>query len=240
MALPPVPGAVRNATDWYLYLANTLKVPPANRTLLKNNEATVEKLRKFAARAAAQVKPGGTLWLVFIGHGAPAKDGADGVVVGFDAQQDPDSLYARSLSQTELLSILGKDAQARTVANIDACFSGRSAAGPLVPGLQPVIALRPLEATGSRVVLTAWSGDQFAGPLPWPPDVWAEWCGRCAQGRAEEVAVRALIEITSPTSVASLRSSTRRETSPASPIIRASLLSLFSLRSCTFVNRAWL
>lgn len=169
MALPPVPGAVRNATDWYLYLANTLKVPPANLTLLKNNEATVEKLRKFAARAAAQVKPGGTLWLVFIGHGAPAKDGADGVVVGFDAQQDPDSLYARSLSQTELLSILGKDAQARTVANIDACFSGRSAAGPLVPGLQPVIALRPLEATGSRVGLTAWGGDQFAGPLPWPP-----------------------------------------------------------------------
>jgi len=198
VALPPVPGAVRNATDWYLYLANTLKVPPANLTLLKNNEATVEKLRKFAARAAAQVKPGGTLWLVFIGHGAPAKDGADGVVVGFDAQQDPDSLYARSLSQTELLSILGKDAQARTVANIDACFSGRSAAGPLVPGLQPVIALRPLEATGSRVGLTAWGGDQFAGPLPWPPGSptsgpsgvgSAE--GRCAQGRAEEVAVRA-------------------------------------------------
>jgi hypothetical protein len=44
--------------------------------------------------AAAAVEPGGTLWFVFIGHGAPVKiaDGNEGVLIGADTQQDADSL----------------------------------------------------------------------------------------------------------------------------------------------------
>jgi len=58
----------------------------------------------------------------------------DGVLVGFDAQQDADSLYARSLAQGELQSLFAKGAQARTVVLLDACFSGRAGGGaPLVP-----------------------------------------------------------------------------------------------------------
>jgi hypothetical protein len=39
--------------------------------LLRDQQATVEKIEAFAKKAAADVKPGGTLWFVFIGHGAP-------------------------------------------------------------------------------------------------------------------------------------------------------------------------
>ncbi len=170
VAVPPVSGAVKNATDWYLYLANVRKVPTSSITLLRDKEATVEKLRKFAAQTAAQAKAGGTVWFIFIGHGAPAADGRDGVLVGFDAQQDADSLYARSVPQAELLGLLGQGAQARTVALVDACFSGRAAGGaPLVPGLQPVIPVMKAVGEGARkplTVVTAGTNEQFAGPLP--------------------------------------------------------------------------
>lgn len=152
-----VPGAGDNARDWYSYFTKGLGIPPDRVALLRDNEATLEKMRKFASRAASQVKPQGTLWFVFIGHGAPAKDGKDGLLVGADVQQDADSLYARSLPQSELLGLLGKGAQERTVAVIDACFSGRTPDGEqLVAGLQPLIVVNSGAALAPRtVVMTA-------------------------------------------------------------------------------------
>jgi len=164
----PVAGAVDNARDWYAYLTKGLGLAADHVALLRDNEATLEKMRKFAGRAATQVGKGGTLWFVFIGHGAPAKDGSDGLLVGADAQQDADSIYARSLPETELLAILGKGRQGKTAVFIDACFSGRTPEGaPLVPGLQPLVAQAAGPALGlGTVVLTAAGADQFAGPLP--------------------------------------------------------------------------
>jgi ornithine--oxo-acid transaminase len=166
-----VPGARRNAQDWHAYLTESRKVPFERVALLRDNEATLEKLRKFAAKAAEQAKPGGTLWFVFIGHGAPSPDGKDGLLVGSDAQQEADGLFARSLPRSELISILAKGKQARTVVLIDACFSGRSSNGEtLVAGLQPLVAARSLSASDPRLILlTAAKSDQFAGPLPKSP-----------------------------------------------------------------------
>ena len=165
-SVPPVPGATDNAKDWYAYLTRVRGVPTASTRLLLDNEGTREKLRKYAVEAAGRVRPGGTLWFVFIGHGAPAPDGKDGILVGFDAQQDPDMLYDRSLPREELLGLLGKGKQARTVVLLDACFSGRTASGAaLAPGLQPLLPVAarvPVSAT----VLSAGRADQFAGPLP--------------------------------------------------------------------------
>lgn len=163
-----VPGARDNAQAWHAYLADSLKVPTHKISLLRDNEATVEKMRRFAAKAAADVEPGGTLWFVFIGHGTPSKDGSDGMLVGADAQQDADSLFARSLPRAELLSILNKGRQAKTVVLLDACFSGRTPSGePLLPGLQPlVLAASAAKGDGRTILLTAAKSDQFAGPLP--------------------------------------------------------------------------
>jgi hypothetical protein len=164
-----VPGARQNAQDWQAYLTESRKVPLEKVALLRDNEATLEELEAAAEKAAVQVERGGTLWFVFIGHGAPSKDGKDGLLVGADAQQRADSLFARSLPRRKLLSLLDKGAQARTVVLIDACFSGRSPAGDaLVAGLQPLIITRETlgQLDGRTVLMTAAKSDQFAGPLP--------------------------------------------------------------------------
>jgi hypothetical protein len=139
-AVAKVPGARRNAGEWQAYLTEALKVPADRVALLRDNEATLEKIRKFSAQKASEVEPGGTLWFIFIGHGAPSKSGKDGLLVGWDAQPDVDSLYARSLPQGELLGILAKGRQAKIVVLVDACFSGRTPFGEaLIAGLQPLV-----------------------------------------------------------------------------------------------------
>ena len=164
-----VPGAKQNANDWQAYLTGTLKVPADRVVLLLDNEADVEGIRSAAIEKAAQVEEGGTLWFVFVGHGAPSKDGKDGLLVGVDAQQRASSVYSHSFSRNELLGILAKGKQAKTVVLIDACFSGKSSSGQaLVAGLQPLITMRalPLGIDSRTILMTAAKSDQFAGPLP--------------------------------------------------------------------------
>lgn len=167
----PVPGALQNADDWYSFLTESLRVPAERVSLLRDEDATAESMRERARRAATEVKPGGTLWFVFIGHGAPAKDGKDGLLVGWDAQQKAESLFARSLGQKELLRSLAVGRQGKTVVLVDACFSGRTPEGePLAKGLQPLILMMDggtAQISKSRAILmTAARADQFAGPLP--------------------------------------------------------------------------
>ncbi|MBI4424949.1 MAG: hypothetical protein HY554_14550 [Elusimicrobia bacterium] len=164
----PVEGARANASAWYDFLVRTRKTPAANVTLLRDEDATLEALREAAAKAAQAAGEKGRLWFVFIGHGAPAKDGSDGVLVGVDAQQRANSLYARSLPQRDLLALLSKTRAASIQLVLDACFSGRAPGGqPLVPALQPLVNVALRGADDPRAtVLTAARADQFAGPLP--------------------------------------------------------------------------
>ena len=164
-----VPGAKQNANDWQAYLTGTLKVPADRVTLLLDDDATNDAIRQAAVEKAAQVGPDGTLWFVFIGHGAPSKDGKDGLLVGIDAQQKASSVYSRSFSRNELLSILAQGKQSKTLVLIDACFSGKSSSGQtLVAGLQPLLTMRALPTGIDRrtILMTAARSDQFAGPLP--------------------------------------------------------------------------
>ena len=164
-----VPGAKQNANDWQAYLTGALKVPADRVTLLLDDDATNDAIRQAAVEKASQVGPDGTLWFVFIGHGAPSKDGKDGLLVGIDAQQKASSVYTRSFSRNELLGILAKGKQAKTVVLIDACFSGKSSSGQaLVAGLQPLLTMRalPMGIDSRTILMTAARSDQFAGPLP--------------------------------------------------------------------------
>jgi len=167
-SVPSVPGATQNANDWYTYLVKSRGMSPTRVRLLRDNEGTMEKMRRFADETAGDMGPDGTLWFIFIGHGAPAKDGNGGVLVGYDAQQDADSLFARSLPTSDLIDRLNRGRQAQTVVVVDACFSGRSTNGEsLVPGLQPLIVARQKGLLDAKtIVMTAGKSDQFAGPLP--------------------------------------------------------------------------
>ncbi len=161
-----VPGARANAQDWYTWLVETRGVPVGSVVLLRDSEGTREGILDGARRARERVREGGTLWFVYIGHGAPGRDGTDGLLVGWDTQQTASSVYARGLAQSELLGELEQGPQATTLLLLDACFSGRTGAGDaIVHGLQPLIpdySVQPRTAT----VVTAGRADQFAGPLP--------------------------------------------------------------------------
>lgn len=167
--LPDVAGAKENATAWYQYLTVTRGVLSKQVIWVQDNEATLEGVRDALATALAKTKPGGTLWLLFIGHGAPSERGDDGVLVGADAQNIIRSIYPRSLSRKELLKLVDGGKQARAVVLLDACFSGQSAGGvQLADGSMPTLPERELSLTSAKPVLllTAGTSRQFAGALP--------------------------------------------------------------------------
>ncbi len=168
LLLPDVAGATENAVAWYQHLTKTRGVPASSVVFLKNSEATLEGIQDGLAKAVGLVKPGGLLWILYIGHGAPSEDGADGVLVGADAQQSTRQLYARSLPRTALLKALEGGKQARSIVFLDACFSGQSAAGEqLAKGAMPTLPEKERPMTMKSVVLlTAGTSRQFAGPLP--------------------------------------------------------------------------
>lgn len=165
-AVPAVPGAARNATDWYRFLVEGRGVPVERVHLLRDAQAAREGILEKIEQAARQVEKGGTLWVVFIGHGAPARDGSEGMFVGVDAQQTATSLYARSVKQSEVAAAAAGGAPHEVVAVVDACFSGRSGSGDaLAAGLQPLVAVRA-QAPSRVTTLSAGAASEFAGPLP--------------------------------------------------------------------------
>lgn len=164
--VPPVVGAQRNAEDWHRWLLVSRGVDPSNVRLLSGHSATREAMLEEAEWAAERAGEQGVVWWVFIGHGAPAKNGQDGLLVGSDAQGTARSLYARSVKRGEILDRLKPGKQAHAVMILDACFSGKSPEGELlVDGLQLLV---PVTVGGQSLVtvLTAGAPDQFAGPLP--------------------------------------------------------------------------
>jgi hypothetical protein len=163
--LPAIAGAADNARDWQNYLLRVRQVPASRVTTLTDASATRERILTAAMDAARDVKPGGTLWFVFIGHGAPAPSGKDGLLVGADAQPDVESLTARGLAQGEVLAALAKGRHAESVVVFDACFSGKSADGS-VDLVDNIMATVPMRRTITAPLTVLSSSDTFAGPLP--------------------------------------------------------------------------
>jgi formylglycine-generating enzyme required for sulfatase activity len=166
--LPKIAGAADNASAWAQYLMQVRKVPSSRVVTLRDRDATRERILSSARTMASQVKPGGTLWFVFIGHGAPGQSGTDGLLLGADTQPDGESLTARGVPQEELLKILATGAQAETLAIFDACFSGKSSDGEasLVAGLQATLPNRRVASAAQKKATILASSDTWAGPLP--------------------------------------------------------------------------
>jgi hypothetical protein len=163
-----IPGASNNATDWYQYFVRTRGVPLQRVSLLLDNDATVEEIEWSVDEAAGRVSDSGTLWFVFVGHGAPSRSGSDGLLVGFDAQRKARSIEARSMRRSQLLARLAASRASRIQVLLDASFSGRATNGePLVEGLQPlVVTTADASADPRTTLLTAARNDEYAGPLP--------------------------------------------------------------------------
>ena len=161
--LPDVPGAVENGLAWEKYLSDTRGVPSVR--LLRNQKGTKEYIEKALDDAAKDVGPNGTLWFVFIGHGAASADRADGVLVGSDAQQEFSAFYPRAMPRADVVKRLGGRGKQRVLV-LDACFSGRTATGESILGdKQPIVPVS-LSALPQAVVLSAAGADEMAGGLP--------------------------------------------------------------------------
>jgi len=163
--LPPIAGGAENATAWFTWLTRVRGVPLAHAHLLRDGEVTRERLLAAAEKARTEVGPGGTLWIVYVGHGAPAPGGDDGLLVGADAQATELSIRKRSVAQSQLLAA-ARGAQRTTIAIFDASFSGMANDGvtPLVPGSQATAPVRRSAPPVATVVLSASDGG--TGPLP--------------------------------------------------------------------------
>jgi len=159
-----IPGARENALAWMNWLKEARRVPLVKPLL--NEQATKEGIAQAAAQVAARVQPGGRLWLIYIGHGAPAEGDDEGLLIGVDAQQTAQSLAARGLPRSELLlaaqDVMPPDSEIVMVQ--DACFSGKTSRGDLAPGLAPLKVVSS-RLSAKTTVLAAARGDQYAGPL---------------------------------------------------------------------------
>lgn len=165
-AVDDVAGARDVADEWYRWLADSRRVPQPKLHRLSDRQAAAPEIRTALAAAAAEVQAGGTLWVVFVGHGAPSRDGRDGLLVGADAAPSADGIEQRSVSRSALLAAAEGSAGTPVVV-LDAGFSGQTATGtPLVPGRE-LPAPRFTTARGQRsIVLSATSGGELAGPMP--------------------------------------------------------------------------
>ena len=77
--LPHIAGAAVNAKAWRDELVEVRGVPSRNVRLLRDGDATREDIESALQSAAQQVQAGGTLWFVFVGHGAPSSSGCWGL-----------------------------------------------------------------------------------------------------------------------------------------------------------------
>lgn len=163
--LPPIAGAAENATAWFTWLTRVRGVPLEHAHLLRDGDVTRERMLAAAEKARTEVGPGGTLWIVFIGHGAPAPSGDDGLLLGADAQPSELSLQERGVPQAQLLAA-ARGAQRTTFAIFDAAFAGLTSDGttPLVPGSQATVPVRTGAPPPATVVLS--SSDATTAPLP--------------------------------------------------------------------------
>jgi len=162
--LLPVTGARLNGKDWTLFFTEHKKIPAEHVHTLRDAQATREKILAEATEAASEVQPGGTLFVIFIGHGAPGQDGSEGVFVTADTARSEESLYARGVAQHELAEAMARGPAAHRVLLADAFFSGRAAGGqPLIPGFHP-LAFHPVPPP-NLTLLNAADADEFAGPL---------------------------------------------------------------------------
>lgn len=177
-ALPPVQGASANIDAWERFLRRARNVSSTRIWRLSQKDVTREMVEDALKRAAQEVQRGGTLYVVFVGHGAsaPIAGGRPGEMDGhlllgnvgkslksFSEQGFPVSHIAKHTQ-----AAAGKGAQ--VVAVLDACFTGKSQAGELLPGQQFAV-LSTLAAPKAVTLLTAASKDDITGPLPGHPQM---------------------------------------------------------------------
>ena len=96
-----IPGARQNGEDWYRYFTNGRGMSVGSVKMLLDGQATKEDIEAASAEMRDAAGSDGTLWFVFIGHGAPNEDGSDGLLLDVDVRQTARSVSARGIRQAD-------------------------------------------------------------------------------------------------------------------------------------------
>ena len=164
--VPSVDYAVRDAQTIRKYLIQTLGYPTANIIYLENT--TLSHLRTAVSQLSNQVLPDQSdVFVYYSGHGAPSVDTEKGYLLPVDC--NPDFVETGGYSLDEFYQVLGDLPARHTYVVIDACFSGISAAGPLLKNASPVYIKVENSAlmNGKVTLFTSATGDQISS---WYPD----------------------------------------------------------------------
>ncbi len=165
-ALPQVVWAGDDARAFRGWASDTDGV--ASFRLRVASDATAATLAKEARLAASRVRPGGTVWFYYAGHGT-VTDSGKRVLLGVDATAD--SLESRGLPLDELVKILEKYGKraSRIVLVLDAGFGNVGRDGlELVPGRDVKVPVGFSDVVTDRTVVWAASrdGTQAGAYLP--------------------------------------------------------------------------
>ena len=169
--LPKVVGAEANVRAWEQWLRKGRQVPGTNIRRLVGAEVDRSQVQRAVEDAAGRVGPQGTLYFVFVGHGAPAKGsgGQEPFLLLGDTKRSVESFAQRGVGVESELSAWLRPASAKgakVVAVLDACFTGKAqGGGDLIVGAQ-FAALSSLAAPAALTVLSATSSKDITGPLP--------------------------------------------------------------------------
>ncbi len=170
--IPAVPPARNDAAAVRRYVVEGLGVRPGN--IIQMSDATAAQLaevfgtdRDPRGRLYDWVKPGRSrVFVYYAGHGAPSGPGGSPMLVPADASATAIALSGYPLAT--LYANLSRLPAAGVTVVLEACFSGTSAAGTLVPNASPVaIVAKPARVPARLTVIAAGAADQIAS---WEPD----------------------------------------------------------------------
>ncbi len=159
--LGPVPGADTNGAEWSTWLTQTRGVAEEHVTVLRDGQATPQRMRAAVSTASRAVDPGGRLWVIFIGRGALSPDG-EGMLMGADA--DPTAGLRGALSAKTLLTLVTAGDPSEAVVLLDASFFplGERPADPWKEKPAGVTLLLPDDARGGAAPLASVGRPAFS------------------------------------------------------------------------------
>ena len=164
--------AAKDATAFYRYLIEKIRIPQENVSLLLNEQAHLYKIRSLlGTHLKRKAGKDDMVMIFFAGHGATEKDalspdgdGLEKYILPYDA--DLKNLYASALPMSEISKIFNRIYSERLIFIADACYSGASGGRTIgVPGMRTNISDAFMDRISSgkgRVIITASGANEVS------------------------------------------------------------------------------
>ena len=162
--IPKADYADRDAQAVFGHLV-ALGVPPRHIQRLTDATATRGRIRAALHWLYRNVKPGGTVYVYYSGHGSPGQSGNAYLV---PADGDPSNLPETGISISSLYQSLNKLPARHVIVAMDACFTGQGKRSVLGKGARPLVTKvreGAFPASGKLIAFSAAKSDQESGVL---------------------------------------------------------------------------